>query len=104
MRILIVAWAWPPIGRVGSLRPLGLAREWTALGHEVHVLTGPGDRGGEPTPDLLADAEGTGATVHRAEASGLRPPAQQKPAFELQPRDLVVKKEVSRFRQILAQW
>jgi hypothetical protein len=103
VRILIVSWAWPPIARIGSLRPLGLAREWRTLGHEVHVVTGPGDRGGEPTPDLIAEAETTGATVHRADAPGLRPQTRQA-AFDLQPSEVVATKEISRLRQILAQW
>jgi len=73
MRILIVAWSWPPIGRIGALRPLGLAREWSAQGHEVHVITGPGDRGGEYAPDLEVRTNSSGAEVHRAPAPGLVP-------------------------------
>jgi hypothetical protein len=103
LRILIVAWAWPPIGRVGSLRPLGIAREWTRAGHEVHVLTGPGDRGGEYTPDLLARAEESGAVVHRADAPGIVAPERLVPAFgDVAPA--APHAEISRLRQIAGQW
>jgi hypothetical protein len=104
MRILIVAWSWPPIGRIGALRPLGFAREWSARGHEVHVITGPGDRGGEYSPDLEARARISGAHVHRAEAPGVTRPAVLRPAFEKSTDDLVIARRVSRGRQILAQW
>ena len=104
MRILIVSWAWPPIGRIGSMRPLGMAREWSELGEEVHVVTGPGDRGGEYTPDLCARADASRAIVHRAEAPGLPPPTDLRPAFESSPKDLVSKRRVSRLHQILSQW
>src|SRR5262245_56470939 len=46
---------------------MGMAREWGRQGHEVHVLTGPGTGGGEPSPDLLAAALETNAVVHRTE-------------------------------------
>lgn len=97
MRILIVAWAWPPIGRVGALRPLGMAREWVAAGHEVHVLTGPGDRGGEAAPDLLPLAAASGARVHRADAPGLPLATSAKPVSS-KPR------RISRLRQVIGQW
>ena len=58
------------VGRIGSLRPVGLAREWVRAGHVVHVVTGPGDRGGEYTPDLLPSATQAGAVVHRARHRG----------------------------------
>jgi hypothetical protein len=104
LRILVLSWAWPPIGRVGALRAVGMAREWVRAGHEVHVLTGPGDRGGEYAPDLAADAEATGAVVHRAPAPGIPPSPSLVPSFE---RDLAAVEQgapVSRARQILAQW
>lgn len=103
MRILIVAWSWPPIGRVGALRPLGLAREWSGHHHEVHVLTGPGDRGGEFAPDLEGRAISSGAHVHRAPAPGLTRPTVLQPAFEKTVNELAAH-PVPRVRQILAQW
>lgn len=104
MRILIVAWAWPPIGRVGALRPLGLAREWVEAGHDVHVVTGPGDRGGEYSPDLLEAAERTRARVHRAPAPELSPLRDPRPAFLAGVDAVTARGRVSRLRQILAQW
>ena len=103
MRILIVTWGWPPIGRIGSMRPLGMAREWVEAGCEVHVLTGPGDRGGEYTPDLEERARRSGAVVHRAAAPGMPPLPVLRPAYEKDVAALV-QRPVSRGRQILAQW
>jgi hypothetical protein len=103
MRILIVAWSWPPIGRIGALRPLGLAREWSAQGHEVHVITGPGDRGGEYAPDLEARTNSSGAEVHRAAAPGLLP-TLVRPAYERSTAEMLTPRRVSRVRQIGAQW
>jgi hypothetical protein len=103
MRILIVAWSWPPVGRIGALRPLGLAREWTAEGHEVHVITGPGDRGGEYAPDLEPRAIESGSRVHRAPAPGLRP-IPLRAAYERSEEEALRPRHVSRPRQILAQW
>lgn len=103
MRILIVTWAWPPIGRIGALRPLGMAREWKRLGHEVHVLTGPGDRGGEYCPDLQAAGEQTGARVHRAACPGVPRPEELLPAYEQRTEKLVARR-ISRVRQIAGQW
>ena len=104
MRILLVSWAWPPIGRIGSLRPLGFARQWTRLGHEVHVLTGPGDRGGEFAPDLNARAGATGAIVHRAQAPGIPDPQRTTPAFAMRVEDSIAPRSVSRMRQVVSQW
>lgn len=104
MRILVVAWSWPPIGRIGALRPLGFAREWSVRRHEVHVITGPGDRGGEYAPDLEERSRLSGAHVHRAAAPGLLRPSALLPAFEKQTEDLIAPRRVSRARQILAQW
>jgi hypothetical protein len=80
-----------------------MAREWTRAGHEVHVLTGPGDRGGEYTPDLEARSAESGATVHRAEAPGIPPPSALRAAAEL-PLGALVARPVPRWRQIAAQW
>jgi hypothetical protein len=102
MRILIVSWSWPPVGRIGALRPMGMAREWVAGGHEVHVLTGPGDRGGEYSPDLAAAAEATGALVHRAPAPGV-PGGDLKAAYEEREPDRIVR-PTPRWRQVLGQW
>jgi Glycosyl transferase 4-like domain len=104
VRILIVSWAWPPIGRIGSLRPLGMAREWTRLGHEVHILTGPGDRGGEYAPDLVPRAEDSGAVVHRADAPGIPKPERLRAAFEGTVGEATASRQVSRLRQIVSQW
>lgn len=103
MRILIVSWAWPPIGRIGALRPLGFAREWRKAGHEVHVLTGPGDRGGEYSPDLIASAEETRAIVHRADAPAVPRPIVVRAAYQ-GPANAQVARSVVRWRQIVAQW
>lgn len=102
MRLLIVSFAWPPVGRVGALRPLGLAREWCRLGHEVHVLTGPGDRGGELSPDLVEAAQASGAVVHRAAAPGM--PVPVLPPAGAEAGTLVASRPPSRMRQVLAQW
>ena len=99
---MIVAWAWPPIGRVGAMRPMGFAREWVKAGLDVHVLTGPGDRGGEYTPDLLPIAEETGAHVHRAAAPGIPRPERLVPAYVDPPPPVRV--PISRARQIAGQW
>jgi hypothetical protein len=84
---------------------MGFAREWVAKGHSVHVVTGPGDRGGEYTPDLMPAAEATGAIVHRADAPAI-PPLTLPPraAFEAPVRSLVVSRPISRLRQVLGQW
>lgn len=100
----MVTWAWPPIGRMGAMRPLGMAREWTRLGHDVHVLTGPGDRGGEYCPDLLPAAEATGATVHRADCPGIRKLESLRAAYDNRDPALGVARPISRLRQILGQW
>ena len=73
-------------------------------GHEVHVATGPGDRGGEYTPDLLPRALESGAVVHRAAAPGIAKPDELRPAFTLPIDDLLSKRPVSRLRQIVSQW
>lgn len=104
MRILIVTWAWPPIGRVGALRPLGMAREWVRAGHEVHVLTGPGDRGGEYCPDLEPAGNATGAIVHRAACPGIPRPESLRPAYDAGTSGQGVARRISRLRQILGQW
>ncbi len=104
MRILIVTWAWPPVGRVGALRPMGMAREWVRSGHVVHVVTGPGDRGGEYSPDLEELASATGALVHRAPAPGVAGPAERRHPHQTTVLDLVARPPVSRPRQLLSQW
>ncbi len=85
------------------MRPLGMAREWSRAGHEVHVLTGPGDRGGEYCPDLLAAGEESGAVVHRAPCPGISPPQTLRPAYEQRTENLVARR-ISRGRQIAGQW
>lgn len=39
LRILLVAYYFPPMNTIASHRPYGWARAWRDLGHEVHVLT-----------------------------------------------------------------
>jgi hypothetical protein len=80
-----------------------MAREWVRAGHEVHVLTGPGDRGGEYTPDLQRAAEQSGALVHRAPAPGIPKPERLLPAFSPECAGSVAR-PISRVRQILGQW
>jgi hypothetical protein len=72
-----------------------MAREWTRAGHEVHVLTGDGHRGGEPSPDLVATALETKAIVHRTEAVAISPDHAKE-------NQAVIK--LTRLGQILAQW
>jgi hypothetical protein len=81
-----------------------LAREWVRAGHEVDVVTGPGDRGGEYAPDLVAYADESGAGVYRAPAPGIPQTKSQRAAFSQRPEDLVIRKPVSRLRQLLSQW
>lgn len=105
MRILIVTWGWPPVGGIGAMRPLGLAREWTTAGHEVHVLTGPGDRGAAYAPNLLPTAEATGARVHRASAPGVPVPKGLVPFYAADAaRCVTPPRPISRLRQVLGQW
>jgi glycosyltransferase involved in cell wall biosynthesis len=63
MRILIIAYEFPPSPSPQSLRWAYLAREMAARGHEVHVLVPdlPGDGAGLPQP-------GPGVQVHRTTA------------------------------------
>ena len=79
-----------------------MAREWTRRGHDVHILTGPGDRGSEYTPDLVPEAVASGATVHRAEAPGIARPAHLLGVVDGTQR--TVARPISRLRQILGQW
>lgn len=86
------------------MRPMGLAREWHRTGNEVHVLTGPGDRGGEYTPDLRDRAARSGAVVHRAPAHGIPKPSELRPAFSRPVQTALRASPPSRLRQILSQW
>lgn len=67
MRLLLIAYEFPPSPSPQSLRWTYLARELDALGHEVHVLTA--DLGGQ-TPGLPR-LPGS-VTVHRSFAGPLR--------------------------------
>lgn len=100
MRILVVTWAWPPIGRMGIMRPMGMAREWKKRGHEIHILTGPGDRGGEYSPDLIGRARDLCVEVHRAPAPGI-PKLAQLDSWRAVPSEI---RPISAVRQILGQW
>src|SRR5690606_5879968 len=67
MRVLLVAYEFPPSPSPQSLRWAYLVRELHALGHDVHVLTA--DLGGE-TPGLPAIPDGV--HVHRTCPGPLR--------------------------------
>jgi glycosyltransferase involved in cell wall biosynthesis len=57
LRILLVAYCFPPMNTIASHRPYGWARTWRDLGHEVHVLT-PAKRGYDGPMDLECDLSG----------------------------------------------
>ncbi len=78
-----------------------MARQWVGMGHEVHVLTGPGDRGGEHAPDLQHLVDGVPIVVHRAPAPGIEAPA--RPSLSAT-APLAAARRVSRLRQIVGQW
>lgn len=66
MRILLLAYAFPPLATPQALRWYYLTRELAARGHDVHVLA----------PDLVVDPSDSidvppGVTVHRCSAGGL---------------------------------
>ena len=48
MRILIICFDFPPVNRVASLRPYGMARYWSRAGAEVKILTTRRHRPGVP--------------------------------------------------------
>lgn len=48
MRILLIAYDFPPVNRSAALRPYGLARHWARAGADVTVLTTPRGRPGLP--------------------------------------------------------
>jgi hypothetical protein len=50
LRILIVSFNFPPLPKVGSLRPLSWARRWSELGHSVSVLTARHFMDGDSSP------------------------------------------------------
>jgi hypothetical protein len=83
---------------------MGMAREWVKAGHVVHVVTGPGDRGGEYSPDLEDAARTTGAVVHRAAAPGVAIPSRRRELSHATVPDLEARPPVGRLRQILSQW
>lgn len=39
LKILIVTHSFPPLNKIGSLRPYAWAKYWSWIGHEVCVLT-----------------------------------------------------------------
>ncbi len=63
LRILLVAYCFPPMNTTASHRPYGWARAWRDLGHEVTVLT-PAKRGYDGPMDL--DLDLSGIAVHEA--------------------------------------
>ena len=63
MRILILAYHFPPLNAMGAHRPYGWAKAWRALGHEVHVVT-PARHAFDGPLDL--DFDLSGITVHTA--------------------------------------
>jgi len=48
MRLLLIAYDFPPVNRSAALRPYGLARHWARAGVDVKVLTTPRGRPGLP--------------------------------------------------------
>jgi glycosyltransferase involved in cell wall biosynthesis len=72
LRILLVAYCFPPMNTIASHRPYGWARTWSELGHEVHVLT-PAKRGYDGPLDL--DWDLAGIRVHETGAPARRPPS-----------------------------
>ena len=74
LRILLVAYCFPPMNSIASHRPYAWARTWSDLGHEVHVLT-PAKRAYDGPMDLdwcLAgiDIHETGLLSRHANAPG----------------------------------
>ena len=72
LRILLVAYCFPPMNTIASHRPYGWARAWRDLGHDVHVLT-PVKRAYDGPMDLECDLSGiavheAGRAARRAEA------------------------------------
>jgi glycosyltransferase involved in cell wall biosynthesis len=65
LRILLVAYCFPPMNSIASHRPYGWARTWRDLGHEVHVLT-PAKRAYDGPMDLECDLAG----MHVHETAG----------------------------------
>jgi hypothetical protein len=61
LRILLVAYCFPPMNTIASHRPYGWARAWRDLGHDVHVLT-PAKRAFDGPMDMECDI--TGLQVH----------------------------------------
>lgn len=77
LRILLVAYCFPPMNSIASHRPYGWARSWRDLGHDVHVLTTV-KHGHDGPMDL--DCDLSGIRVHeaaylpgRGSAAGKRP-------------------------------
>jgi len=64
LRILLMAYCFPPMNSIGSHRPHGWARSWRDLGHEIHVLT-PAKLGFDGPMDL--DLDCTGIEVHEVD-------------------------------------
>lgn len=62
LRILLVSFNFPPLPKVGSLRPLSWARRWSELGHSVSVLTARHFVDGSSSP--LCIDEGTRKRIH----------------------------------------
>jgi hypothetical protein len=69
LRILLVAYCFPPMNTIASHRPYGWARAWRELGHEIHVLT-PAKRSYDGPMDL--DWDLAGLHVHEASWRGSR--------------------------------
>jgi glycosyltransferase involved in cell wall biosynthesis len=81
MRILIIAYHFPPLNSTASHRSYSWARAWSAAGHEVHVLT-PARHAFDGALDLEHDLRGI--TVHTAPflgATGAPAAARDRQAY-----------------------
>jgi glycosyltransferase involved in cell wall biosynthesis len=63
LRILIISYYFPPLNKIASHRPYSWAKTWSALGHDVHVLT-PAKHAFDGSLDL--DYDLNGFSVHIA--------------------------------------
>jgi hypothetical protein len=81
MRILIVAYCFPPMNTIAAHRPYGWARAWSELGHEVHVLT-PAKRSYDGPMDL--DWNLAGLHVHEAGYGVRRGHTPQPPTSDIE--------------------
>ena len=57
MKILFIAYHYPPDPAVGAIRPGRIARFLAGRGHQIHVISSPlaGEHGSAPTPGVTVD-------------------------------------------------